>query len=122
MKYILFSLAIAGAVMSGAAIAMPPAAAPEEATIHFADHGVIQDFQADGREALYLRGVGSQWYHATLMGPCNDLDFANAIGFDAGALGDFDRFSTLIVRGQRCAVKSVVKSGPPPGRKGKSRS
>lgn len=121
MKYSL-PFAIAGAVLSAPAFAAPPAPAQEEEAIHFADKGVIQDFEADGDRALYLRGVGSQWYHATLMGTCTDLPFANAIGFDAGALGDFDRYSTLLVRGQRCAVNSVVKSGPPPGKKGKKAS
>jgi hypothetical protein len=48
------------------------------------------------------------------MAPCQDLPFANAIGFETRGTSDFDRFSTIVVRGQRCPVPSVVKSGAPP--------
>lgn len=109
-------LALAGALLAGAGMADTAAAANSspEVRIPFANHGSIDNWQADGRDALYLQGMGRQWYRATLMAPCQDLPFANAIGFETRGTSDFDRFSTIIVRGQRCAVKSVVKSAPPP--------
>ncbi|MDB5687852.1 MAG: hypothetical protein JWR77_2441 [Rhizorhabdus sp.] len=118
MKIFLSSI-LAGALLSTAAVAAP---ALQEARIPFADHGAIRNWQADGDSALYLQGDGSQWYHATTMGVCRDLAFAETIGFQAGGIGDFDRFSTLIVRGQRCPVASVVKSGPPPKKAHKNKS
>ncbi|MES2497328.1 MAG: DUF6491 family protein [Pseudomonadota bacterium] len=108
-------LALAGALLTGAIMADTALAAPPaEARIAFANQGSIDNWQADGDEALYLQGQGRQWYRATLMAPCRDLAFANALGFDTRGTSDFDRFSNIIVRGQRCAVKSLVKSGPPP--------
>lgn len=109
-------LALAGALLTGATMAgaTPVAKGSPEVRIPFANHGSIDNWQADGRNALYVQGIGRQWYHATLMGPCDELPFANAIGFETRGTTDFDRFSTIIVRGRRCPVTSVVKSGPPP--------
>ncbi|ARR52881.1 hypothetical protein HY78_05180 [Rhizorhabdus wittichii DC-6] len=107
-------LALAGALLTGAAMADAAAKGPPEASIPFANHGSIDNWQADGRDALYVQGPGRQWYHARLMAPCQDLPFANAIGFETRGTSDFDRFSTIVVRGQRCPVQSVVKSGAPP--------
>jgi hypothetical protein len=121
MNYFL-PFAITGALLSGAAVALPPTPAPQEASIAFADHGSIQTWQADSDQAVYVQGDNHQWYHATLMGPCLDLRFAEAIGFETRGTGNFDRFSTLIVRGQRCQVQSVVKSAPPPRKNAKPKS
>lgn len=108
-------LALAGVLLTGTIMAGPAAAkGPPEASIPFTNHGSIDNWQADGRDALYVQGLGRQWYHATLMAPCQELPFANAIGFETRGTNDFDRFSTIVVRGQRCPVKSVVRSGPPP--------
>jgi hypothetical protein len=105
--------------LSGLAIAMPgPAAAadqePRDATIPFVNHGNLDDFRADGDSAVYLRATGRQWYRATLLGPCTELPFAQAIGVETRGIDTLDKFSTLIVRGQRCQLQSLVKSGPPP--------
>ena len=50
----------------------------------------------------------------TWNGRCFDLPFADRVGFRSNPAGDFDRFSSVFVRGQRCAVKSVTASAPPP--------
>lgn len=111
----LIVLAASCALLSGvAAAATAPAKKPPQARIPFADHGTIDNWQADGREGLYIQGPGTQWYYAKLAGYCPDLDFANAIGFETRGTGDFDSFSTIIVRGHRCPLTSLVKSGPPP--------
>lgn len=115
MKIIL-TISIAALFASSPALAATPPV-DAEASIPFVDHGSISDWQPDGDQALYLRATGSQWYHAQLMGPCLDLDFSEAIGVESGGTNTLDRFSTLVVRGQRCGLKSLVKSGPPPKKK-----
>jgi hypothetical protein len=55
------------------------------------------------------------------MGYCPDLGFAQTIGFETRGPDTLDRYGTLIVRGQRCPLKSLVESGPPP-KKPKRRS
>ncbi|KKC26312.1 DUF6491 family protein [Sphingomonas sp. SRS2] len=105
-------------LLSSAAVAADtaPAKEPRQARIPFANSGSIDNWQADGRQALYIQGPGRQWYHARLAGYCPDLDFATAIGFETRGIGDFDSFSTIIVRGHRCPLTSLVKSGPPPSK------
>ncbi len=94
-------------------------AAPAEASISFVDYGNIRNWRADGREAVFIQDVSGKWYRATLMGSCSGLPFAEAVGFDAGATGRLDKFSSVIVRGQRCPFTSLVASAPPPSKKDK---
>ncbi len=86
----------------------------EQARIHFVNRGAIRDWQPDGERGLWIRANHRQWYYADLSFRCNGLDFVNSIGFDTGPVGSFDKFSTVLVDGQRCPVASVVKSEPPP--------
>ncbi|HVY83228.1 MAG TPA: DUF6491 family protein [Steroidobacteraceae bacterium] len=88
--------------------------APKHAEIPFANMGAIRDWQADGDQALYVQGRNQQWYHAELMGPCMELPFAERIGFVVEPSGDFDRWSSIVVRGQQCVLTSFTESGPPP--------
>lgn len=87
---------------------------PTEAGIPFINHGGIHDWRAIDRQTLYIQDIHRHWYRATMLGDCIDLDFANAIGFDAGPTDTLDRFSAIIVRGQRCPLSSLTASGPPP--------
>ena len=91
-------------------------AAPEklpEVSIPFVNHHGIYDWRATDDHTLYVQDVHRTWYRASLLGPCIDLPWSHDIGFETGGIDTFDRFSTIIVRGQRCAVMSVVKSDPP---------
>jgi hypothetical protein len=122
-------VALAAALVSGAALAAgagAPAnddiakkvqAAAEgrgpEVSIPFADRGGIRDWRAVGRDALLVEGTGHHWYRVELFGPCFELPFVERVGFNANPTGEFDRFSAVFVRGQRCAVKSVTASAPP---------
>jgi hypothetical protein len=91
-----------------------PAAAKEEVAIPFARFGGIDDWRADGNQALYIKGRGSSdWYYAKLMAPCQGLPFAQKIGFESEASGSFDKFSAIMVDGQKCQLVSLVKSEKP---------
>lgn len=120
MKHALI-LGLAGVLLSSAAIANS-AEKTHEARIPFADHGSIEGWQTDGEHALYLEGPGMKWYRAELMGYCPDLPFADAIGFETRGTGDFDRFSSIVVHGRRCPLKSLVESGPPPRKRNSHKS
>lgn len=116
----LFMLAGAALIASAAV----PAAAefkPIEMSIPFVSHGGIRDWRAIDHDTLYVQDTHRNWYRAELLSRCFDLLFAEAIGFDASGTDRFDRFSSVVVRGQRCPVKSFVASGPPP-RKERKRS
>jgi len=111
---------LGAALLAGAA--MPAAAEfkPIEMSIPFVSHGGIRDWRAIDRDTLYVQDIHGHWYRAELMSGCHDLPFANAIGFEAWGTDRFDKFSSVIVRGQRCPLESFVASGPPPKKARKS--
>lgn len=89
-------------------------ARPPQASIPFAQRS-ISNWVADGRKGVYIRAQ-QRWYYARVVQPCLGLDFATGIGFDTGPMSTFDRYSYLIVDGDRCVLDSVHRSGPPPSR------
>jgi len=102
----LFALALAGA----AAASTPP----PQVTIPFANHGGIRDWEADRDRGLWVQDQHRRWYYAKLMGPCTGLNFAHSIGFDTRPMGQFDRFSAIVVPGTgRCQVQSLTQSAAP---------
>lgn len=108
---------LAGVVSAGLIGSAAAADAPKEAEIPFAKFGGIRDWRADGDKALYVQGHNRRWYHADLMGSCTDLPFAEQIGFVVEPGGEFDRWSSILVRGRQCMVTSLKESGPPPPKK-----
>ena len=97
---------------SSASLASPQA----QAVIPFANLGGIYDWAADGTRGIYIQSINRHWYYAKLLGPCIDLPFALRVGFvTEPGNGNFDRFSSILVRGQECPVVSLTRSGPPPG-------
>ncbi len=92
-------------------------AAKPEASIPFADHGGIWNWQADGDKGLWVQSNQRQWYYAKFLGPCIGLDYANSIGFDTRPMGTFDRFSAVVVpRWGKCQVQSFELSDGPPSK------
>ena len=108
-----------------AATALPAAAAPpvpaadEEVRVPFVRFGGIRSFHPVGDEIVYLQGRHSrEWYRATMNGPCLNLSHALRIGVDTRFNGDvLDNSSRLLVDGDSCAIRSLVRSGPPPRRR-----
>ena len=111
---------VAALIAATSAYALEPAAG-KQASIPFVNHGGVRNFEAVGDETLYIEDQHRHWFRADLMGYCPELGFAQSIGFETRGPDTLDRFGTLIVRGQRCAIKSLIESGPPPkkGNKGK---
>lgn len=72
----------------------------------------IRSWQSDGRNALLIKSRQGKWYRATLMRGC-DARFPIAIGFVPGPGGDFDKFSSVLVDGQRCPLRTFERVGPP---------
>jgi hypothetical protein len=88
-----------------------------EPSIPFANRGGIRDWQADKDRGLWVQDVHGKWFYASLMGPCTGLDFAQTIAFDTRPMGNFDRWSAIIVpRHGRCVVQTFAPSGAPPHR------
>lgn len=122
MKSIASILLAAAVALSPALAGAAPAAQPPQASIAFVNHGGIRDWRAADRDTVYVQDSRRNWYRAELMGPCLDLPFAHAIGFETRGVDRFDRFSRVVVGGQRCTVRSLVRSEAPPSRKAPRKS
>lgn len=114
-----FLLAMSALLAAG--VGAPAAAEfrPIEMSIPFVSFGAIRDWRAIDHDTLYVQDVHRYWYRAELMSSCFDLPWVETIGFDASGTNRLDRFSSIIVRGQRCPFKSFVASGPPPKKQSK---
>lgn len=93
------------------------AAAQEDARIPFANSGGIRDWRGHDRQTLYVQDRQRHWYKATLASPSVDLRSAIEIGFDTGPSDIFDKFSVVVIEGQRYAIASLEPiEGEPPKR------
>lgn len=105
-------------------LAAPPALAAEaqapRASIPFVSHGGIRDWVAEDNRTVYVQDNFRRWYRAVLFAPSNDLPFAHAIGFDTGPIGTLDKWSTLVIRGQRYPIQSFERVEGPPAKPGKA--
>ncbi len=109
--------AVLGAAATSAAPEQMPAA--PEARIAFPNQATIRTFRAVDDDTVYIQHRNRQWYRAELFGPCFNLPFALGIGVFNRGSNVLDRTSELLVEGDRCPIRSFVKSGPPPERKRK---
>ncbi|MBN1238963.1 MAG: hypothetical protein JXB36_10700 [Gammaproteobacteria bacterium] len=102
------------------AFASPGTAQSDRAVIHFADlNGSIRNWRADTDEAILIEGANRQWYRAEFFAPCVGLRFATTVAFVTDSLGNLDRFSSILVEGERCWFKTFERTndpqaGPPP--------
>jgi hypothetical protein len=115
------ALAAAAAVAPDAARADPEPAgkARQEARIPFPAFGTVRHFEPVGNKLVYLQDRRRRWYRAELAGRCLELPHAHYIGIDTGGGPFVDRFSALVVEGQRCQLRSLTRSEAPPRRRGK---
>ena len=88
-----------------------------ETRIVFPNQGAIRNFEPDGNDGIWLEDRQRRWYYAELLGGCQELNFSQAIGFDTRGSASFDKFSSIIVRGDRCAIASLVTANKPLPRK-----
>ena len=113
MKMLLIIAAALGAAPTAAAAAAPSGNG-QEARIAFADRLNIRNFRADGRDAVYIQDFRRRWYRAGFVTPCRQLPFARSIAVDSSRQRSLNRFSTLIVSGNRCQLNSFVRVAGPP--------
>ena len=120
VRLVLLSMLSAAACVAPAAddptppAASSAAAAPApEVQIPFAKNN-LWNWQVVDDQTLLIQDQSRRWYKATLFGHCINLPFAQRIAFDSNPGGTFDKFSAILVRGQRCPLMSLVATGAPP--------
>ena len=114
-----FILGMFAAVAALAVFSTGPVAADEHgkrASITFADMGGIKDWRSDSSRDLYVESLQGQWYKATFFGPCFELPFAERIAFVTEPDGSLDKFSSILVNGDRCHFRTFeAVDGPGSG-------
>jgi hypothetical protein len=108
------------ALIAAPAAAAPPATEAGDARIPFPNRGGIVRMQAEREEVIYVQDRHHDWYRAELYGPCLGLARSLRIGFDTRGSNDFDRFSTIVVGDERCQIRSMAPSAPPPSKRRRS--
>ncbi|NBC22186.1 MAG: hypothetical protein GVY21_01785 [Gammaproteobacteria bacterium] len=89
------------------------AGAARATSIPFADLGNIEDWRAEGHDAMLIESQRGQWYRATFYAPCYELPFAETVGFVTEPGGSLSKFSSIVAGGQRCWFKTFEKTAPP---------
>jgi len=117
MKNMILAIA-AASVLAAPSLAAPApqtaaAVSREEVRIPFVNFRGIRSFHAAERDVVYLQDRSRNWYRAELIGGCIGLPWANRIGVDTRGGSSFDRFSALIVEGERCQLSSLTRSEKP---------
>ena len=88
------AISLTGGAYAATTAPASPATASTYVSIPFADHGGIRDWRANG-------------------GPCFGLNFSDRVGFIVASYGSFDRYSAVVVDGQKCSLESLRLSDPP---------
>lgn len=110
-------VALSVIAMAGRALASPPDKKHRpEASIAFANHGGVEDWQAEGDSTIYFRDQFRHWYKATLMMPAFDLPFVETIGIDSGPTGSLDKWGGVIIHHRRYPFASFEAVAGPPGK------
>lgn len=99
--------------LTGPLAAKPTRTPPAE--IAFANHGGIDDWRSDGDRTIYFKGNGNRWYKAVLFAPATDLGFREGLRIDTGPTDTLDKWSAVIIHGQRYPFTSFEAiAGKPP--------
>lgn len=116
----LAALALAAPAVHAETAPAQTEAQQEDVRIPFANRGGIRNWRSYDKDTLYIQDRQRNWYKAELMGSAFDLPHSWAIGFDTSPSDTFDKFSTIVVRGQRYAIQSLVRiDGEPPKKRDK---
>jgi Family of unknown function (DUF6491) len=109
------SAKIVAAVALGAALGTGLASADQQrpAELHFADLGNIRTWQPDGANAMYIQNNRREWYRATFFSPCTNLPFAFAVAFVTEPNGSLNKYSSILVEGERCWFQTFSTAQEP---------
>lgn len=103
------------AVLAGAAMFASAAGGAQRTAIHFADIGNIRSWHSDSPNELYVESLSRQWYRITFWSPCHSLPFAIGVAFVTDSIGDLDKYSSILVDGERCWFRTFEESAAPAG-------
>ena len=106
------ALALVSIAAGGARLAHSQEEGSGHASIDFVSLGGIDDWRAQGNEALLIKASNGNWYRAEFAAPCPGIRFRDAIGFVTDGTDRLDKFSSVLVHGERCWFRSFEKIDP----------
>ncbi len=97
---------------------VPAGATSAQSEVAFVARGGIQNWFVLDAQHLLVEDQQGKWFEATLQVPAHELPYAERVGFEPSSPGgSFGRLSSVVVKGARFAVLSLVPSEPPQRRK-----
>lgn len=114
---LLVSMLATGANVSNSSCAAENAAQP--ATVWFAKVGDLLSWQPVGHDAVLLETSRGGWLRADFTAPCRDLPFTFSISLVSEPNGHLDRYSSILVDGQRCWFRDVRQDSAPSSSEGR---
>jgi hypothetical protein len=102
---------IAVAMVVGIGGAMNQVHAASADSISFANFGAIRDWKAEGSKAMIIETTSGDKYRATFMNRCSSLPFSETVGFVTSPSGSLDKFGAVLVRDQKCQIRSLERLG-----------
>ncbi|MDX2209550.1 MAG: DUF6491 family protein [Sphingopyxis sp.] len=107
------ALALAAVPLALAAEEAPQREVGVEGEISFPALGGIRNFRADSDRGVWLEDRQRNWYYASFLGTCPEIRFAQGIGIDTRGSARFDKYSKILVRGNVCAIATLVTADKP---------
>ena len=112
MKRMLLASLAVFALVATPALARGPA---RHDYIAFANQGGVSTWRTDGDRTIYFEDDHHHWYKAVLFSPAFDINFREKLAIDTSPGGSLDKWSAVIVRGQRIPFTSFERiAGKPP--------
>jgi hypothetical protein len=89
------------------------AAAPQQrASIPFVSLGGVRNWRAEDDTVLFIENAHGTWYRATFFGRCPGLRYEIELAFVTDGMNQLDRFSSVLVDGQRCWFRTFERIQP----------
>ena len=98
-------------VVFGLFVGLNSANAATDNAISFANFGSIKDWKAESNRSMIITTTSGDRYRATFMGACHSLPFSETVGFVTSPNGSLDKFGAVLVRDQKCPIRSLERIG-----------
>ena len=105
-------VALACVALGGGWMARAEEEGSRHASIDFVSLGGIDDWRAQGDDAMLIKGLNGSWYRAEFSMPCSGIKFRERVAFVTDGSDRLDKFSSVLVDGQRCWFRSFEKVDP----------
>ncbi len=98
-------------VVTGLFIGLNSANASSANAISFANFGSIKDWKVESSRSMIITTASGDTYRATFASHCHGLRFSDTVGFVTSPGGSFDKFGAVLVRDQKCNIRSLERIG-----------